>query len=142
MVGQLHEPNEFPPDFFDGLPCWNTENGILFPQPQVASTQMSSGNMGSSGDCRNLLVSQAEPSLEGHGSEAIYWTMPPCSDLASSQQTPTIPYTMLSIPHTTPPLTIQQDMRSLTIKAIYGDTIIKFKLPLSSGIIGLKEEVS
>ncbi|KAI8536684.1 hypothetical protein RHMOL_Rhmol10G0275700 [Rhododendron molle] len=126
-------------------PCPNG-NAILFPQPQVASTAvMSSGNMGSSDDCRYLLAPQAEARLEGHGSGACYWTMPTCCDLASSQLMPTTPYTTLSIPHMTPPLTEQQDMRSAMIKAIYGidgNNIIKFQLPLSSGILGLKEEVS
>ncbi|KAG5512873.1 hypothetical protein RHGRI_038697 [Rhododendron griersonianum] len=68
-------------------------------------------------------------------------TVPPCSDPAI-QPMPTIHHTMATIPHLMPLLTERPDTRSVKLKAIYGDTTIKFHLPLTSGINELKEEVS
>ncbi|KAF7143382.1 hypothetical protein RHSIM_Rhsim05G0033800 [Rhododendron simsii] len=78
----------------------------------------------------------------GHVSESINLTVPSCSDPAASQSMPSILHTMPTNPRIMPLLTERQDMRSVNLKATYGDTTIKFQFPLTSGINELKEEVS
>ncbi|KAI8553581.1 hypothetical protein RHMOL_Rhmol05G0027000 [Rhododendron molle] len=115
---------------------------LVFLQPQVVSTHMVNGNIGSPEDWRNLLASQAEARLGGHCSGSSYWAVPTCSDPTSSQPMSATPYTRPTIPQIITHHTEPQDTRSVTIKAIYRDSIIKFQLPLTSGIIELKEEVA
>ncbi|XP_058214196.1 protein NLP7-like [Rhododendron vialii] len=88
----------------------------------------------------NLLASVEEPFWAGHVSESINLTVPSCSDPGPSQSMPTIPHPMPTIPQMMPLLTGRQDMRSVRLKATYGNTTIKFPLP--SGFSELKEEVS
>ncbi|XP_058214204.1 uncharacterized protein LOC131325777 [Rhododendron vialii] len=78
----------------------------------------------------------------GHVSESINLTVPSCSDPAPSQSMPSILHTMPTNPRIMPLLTERQDTRSMNLKATYGDTTIKFRFPLTSGINELKEEVS
>ncbi|KAG9447851.1 hypothetical protein H6P81_013979 [Aristolochia fimbriata] len=50
-----------------------------------------------------------------------------------------------ALPHltcTNPHVSASQGLRTVTIKASYKDDIIRFKLPLASGVVELKEEVS
>ncbi|KAH7853040.1 hypothetical protein Vadar_032519 [Vaccinium darrowii] len=100
-------------------------------QPLPTSLQ----TMGTSEDWSIFLPSQEEPFIEGHVSESINWIVPPCSNLDPIQPMSTNPYTMPTIPLMTP-------TRFMKLKAIYGDTTIKFQLPLTSGINELKKEVS
>ncbi|KAH7850702.1 hypothetical protein Vadar_001784 [Vaccinium darrowii] len=196
MVGNLHKPNEVPPDFFDGLNCWNAESSIagpletptyhygsagnnfdvefsfssllkesdasgsykgafqqkdqltlssacpnpndhVFGQHNIASTAMVSENMGSF-----TLASQVEARLEEHGAGSSYGTMLTCSNPALSQTGPTIPEMGPTILDIMPPVIALQDARPVTIKAMYRDSTIKFKLPLTSGITELNEEVA
>ncbi|XP_058214195.1 uncharacterized protein LOC131325769 [Rhododendron vialii] len=114
------------------------------------------------GSCSSLALSQPMPTIPHTTGSSEYWrnslafaeghlsggnlygsfnlTVPPCSDPAS-QLMPTIHHTMATIPHMMPLLTERPDTRSVKLKAIYGDTMIKFQLPLTSGINELKEEV-
>ncbi|XP_058214192.1 calmodulin-binding protein 60 B-like isoform X2 [Rhododendron vialii] len=76
------------------------------------------------------------PRLELHGCGSSYGiVVPTCSDLASTQP-------MSIISHPIPPPAPSQDTSSMTVKATYGDDMIKFELPPTSGIIELKEEVA
>ncbi|KAH7851926.1 hypothetical protein Vadar_018423 [Vaccinium darrowii] len=119
--------------------AYPNHNSLVLPQPQIALTKIRSENMGSSEDCR---ASQQEP-LEGHVYVSISSKVPTCSGPSPSQQPmPTTPYTMHRIPHVMPPLTSSQDVSSVKLKATYRDTIIEFQLPLTFGIIELKEEVA
>ncbi|KAI8553595.1 hypothetical protein RHMOL_Rhmol05G0028200 [Rhododendron molle] len=115
------------------------------------------------GSCSSLAPSQPMPTIPHTTGISEYWrnsfafaeghlsggnlygsfnlTVPPCSDPAS-QPMPTIHHTMATIPHKMPLLTERPNTRSMKLKAIYGDTTIKFQLPLTSGINELKEEVS
>ncbi|KAG5547247.1 hypothetical protein RHGRI_013049 [Rhododendron griersonianum] len=83
------------------------------------------------------------PRLEGHGSGSSYGIeVPSCCDPASTQPMSIISHPMPTMPHMMPPLAPSQDTSSVTVKATYGDDIIKFQLPLTSGIIELKKEVA
>ncbi|KAI8553578.1 hypothetical protein RHMOL_Rhmol05G0026900 [Rhododendron molle] len=104
MDGQNPEPNEFLLDSFADLNFWNTENGSIagienpnarvFPQPQIASTEVLNENMESSEDRRNF--------LDEHVSQSSDLTFLACSD---SQLVATILHTMPAIPHMLPQLT-------------------------------------
>ncbi|KAH7864384.1 hypothetical protein Vadar_028997 [Vaccinium darrowii] len=98
--------------------------------------------MGSSNDWRNLIASQEEPFLEGDISGSINLTVSTGSYPAPSQSISAVPYTIPTIPLMMPLLPERHDTRSTKLKAIYGDTTIKFQLPLTSGINELKEKVS
>ncbi|KAH7852811.1 hypothetical protein Vadar_029502 [Vaccinium darrowii] len=100
--------------------------------------------------------SQLEAFLEARGSGSNYLTVPTSSNPASTQPmstipetgpaipqpVSTIPVTGPTIPHVMPPLIAQQDMRLVTIKAKYSDSIVRFKLPLTSGLTELNENVA
>lgn len=43
--------------------------------------------------------------------------------------------------HMMPHLAAREDMRSVTLEFTYGDIIVKFQLPLTSGLDELKQEV-
>ncbi|KAH7852459.1 hypothetical protein Vadar_025028 [Vaccinium darrowii] len=100
--------------------------------------------------------SQLEARLEVRGSGSSYLTVPTSSNPASTQPmstipetgpaipqpVSTIPVTGPTIPHIMPPLIAQQDMRLVTIKAKYSDSIVRFKLPLTSGLTELNENVA
>ncbi|KAF7142965.1 hypothetical protein RHSIM_Rhsim05G0023400 [Rhododendron simsii] len=104
MDVQNPKPNEFLLDSFEDLNFWNMENGSIarienpnarvFPQPQIASTEVLNENMESSEDRRNF--------LEEHVSESSDLTSLACSD---SQLVATILHTMPAIPHMLPQLT-------------------------------------
>ncbi|KAG5547249.1 hypothetical protein RHGRI_013051 [Rhododendron griersonianum] len=80
------------------------------------------------------------PCLEGYGCGSGYGiVVSTFCDPASTQPMSTISHPM---PHMMPPLAPSQDTSSVTVKATYGDDIIKFQLPFTSGIIELKEEVA
>ncbi|KAH7853108.1 hypothetical protein Vadar_033344 [Vaccinium darrowii] len=100
--------------------------------------------------------SQVEACLVGHGSGSSYLMVSTSSNPASSQLMstipetgPTVPQPMTAIPgigptipHIMPPSTALQDTRLVKIKAMYKDYIIKFKLPLTSGLNELNEKVA
>ncbi|XP_058214194.1 calmodulin-binding protein 60 B-like isoform X2 [Rhododendron vialii] len=82
------------------------------------------------------------PRLEGHGCGSSYGIeVPSCCDPASTQPMSIISHPMPTMPHIMPPLAPSQDTSSVTVKATYEDDIIKFQLPLTSGITELKKEV-
>ncbi|KAG5512898.1 hypothetical protein RHGRI_038722 [Rhododendron griersonianum] len=89
---------------------------------------------------RNSLALLEEHLLEENDYGSINLTAPSSFDPGPSQPMHTIPHTMPTIPQTMPLLTKRQDMRSVRLKATYGNTTIKFPLP--SGFSELKEEVS
>ncbi|KAF7143860.1 hypothetical protein RHSIM_Rhsim05G0037400 [Rhododendron simsii] len=92
-------------------PAYPNPHPLVFLQPQVVSTHMVNGNIGSPEDRRNLIASQAEARLEGHCSGSSYWAVPTCSDPTSSQPMSTTPYTMPTIPQIMPHQTEPQDTR-------------------------------
>ncbi|XP_058214185.1 uncharacterized protein LOC131325763 isoform X4 [Rhododendron vialii] len=137
---------------------------LLAPQKEPLPEGHVSGSVSwTVGSCSSLAPSQPMPTIPHTTGSSEYWrnslafveghlmgenlhesfnlTVPPCSD-PSSQPMPTIHHTMATIPHMMPFLTERPDTRSVKLKAIYGDTTIKFQLPLTSGINELKEEVS
>ncbi|KAE9448756.1 hypothetical protein C3L33_19346, partial [Rhododendron williamsianum] len=81
--------------------AYPNHNALVFPQSQIASTEVLNQNMGSSEDRRDLLASQVEAYPEGHVSESSNLTFPACSDAPVA----TILHTMSTIPHTIPHLT-------------------------------------
>lgn len=89
---------------------------------------------GSCKDLRDLCSSAAEGCLDEQAPESG-WSNPPCSDPIQQQ-------TMPPATHTPPLVTATQNMRTVTIKATYKDDIIRFRLPFSSGVFELNEEVS
>lgn len=88
---------------------------------------------GSSKDLRNL-CSAADAFLDEPVPEYC-WMNLPCSDLATKQITGIITETQ-------PNVKVGQEMKSVTIKATYREDIIRFRISLSSNIVGLKEEVA
>ncbi|KAI8553576.1 hypothetical protein RHMOL_Rhmol05G0026600 [Rhododendron molle] len=153
MVGHLHEPNEHLSDFFDGPVFWNTESSVAGILESPTFHDAGAGNyldmdftfssvFKESEEPRGQQTDQSTlsaPCLEGHGSRSSYGiVVPACSDPASTQPMPIISHPM----PTTPPLTQSQDISSVTVKATYEDNTIKIQLPLTSGIIELKEEVA
>ncbi|KAG5512864.1 hypothetical protein RHGRI_038690 [Rhododendron griersonianum] len=116
-----------PPDQLEGQTMQFTAhpnpNALGLPQFQIASSQVPSANEG-------RIASQVEAFFMGHVSESSNLAFPEYSDAAApSQPVATI-------------LTERQDTRSVKVKATYGDSIIKFQLPLTSGIKELMQEVS
>ncbi|XP_023552346.1 protein NLP6 isoform X1 [Cucurbita pepo subsp. pepo] len=87
---------------------------------------------GSSKDLRNLCASVADAVLDEQVPE-FCWSNPP--DIALRQP-------MESVCHTVPYMSAGQDARRMTIKASYKEDIIRFRIPLSSGIVELREEVA
>nr|GMD08191.1 Protein NLP7 [Ipomoea batatas] len=88
---------------------------------------------GSSHNLRNL-CSAGETPFDERMPECS-WTHPPCSDA--------LPKGCLAVrPERVPQYPARPELTSITIKATYREDIIRFRLPLSSGIIKLTEEVS
>lgn len=115
-------------------------NALVYPQRKIALTQILSVNMSNLEDWR---ASKQESLLEGHVSGSINSTVSTCSGPSLSQQPmPTTSYTVHRIPHMLPPFIAVQDTSFVQLKSTYGDTIIEFQLPLTYGIIELKEEVA
>ncbi|KAG5547248.1 hypothetical protein RHGRI_013050 [Rhododendron griersonianum] len=147
VVDHLHEPNEHQSDSFDEcliagiLESPNVHDACIgnyldmdFPFSSVLEERE---------EARDQQTDQSTlpaPHLERHGCGSSYGIeVPTCSDPASTQPMSTISHPM---PPMMPPLAPSQDTSPVTVKAMYGDDIIKFKLPPTSGIIELKEEVA
>ncbi|XP_058214190.1 uncharacterized protein LOC131325766 isoform X2 [Rhododendron vialii] len=100
-------------------------NALGLPQFQIASSQVPSANEG-------RIASQVEAFIMGHVSESSNLAFPEYSDAAAPS------HPMATI------LPERQGPRSVKVKATYGNgnRIIKFPLPLTSGIKELMQEVS
>ncbi|KAH7859656.1 hypothetical protein Vadar_003844 [Vaccinium darrowii] len=61
-------------------------NALLFPQPQIASTEVLNENIGGSEYRRDLLASRAEAYFEGHVSESSNLTFHACYDAATPSE--------------------------------------------------------
>ncbi|XVE58107.1 hypothetical protein DITRI_Ditri04bG0143500 [Diplodiscus trichospermus] len=107
---------------------------LVTTQPQEPFGGMLVEDAGSSKDLRNLCPSAAEASIDERFPESS-WTPPLCSNLALKQS-------MATFTQTTPLVTASREMKSVTIKAAYRDDIIRFRIPMTSGIVELKEEVA
>ncbi|KAI8553589.1 hypothetical protein RHMOL_Rhmol05G0027600 [Rhododendron molle] len=105
------------------FPAHPNPNALGLPQFQIASSQVPSAN-------EDRIASQVESFFMGHVSESSNLAFPEYSDAAA----PIHPVATI--------LTERQDTRSVKVKATYGDSIIKFQLPLTSGIKELMQEVS
>ncbi|XP_011070354.1 protein NLP7 isoform X2 [Sesamum indicum] len=88
---------------------------------------------GSSHDLRNLCPA-GEALFDEHVTE-YSWTKPPCAD--------TIPKDRLAAPADhMPRFASRPEVKTITIKATYREDIIRFRIPIDSGIVKLKEEVA
>nr|GMD68464.1 protein NLP7 [Ipomoea batatas]GME03742.1 protein NLP7 [Ipomoea batatas] len=106
---------------------------LVAEQPQEAFGGMLIEDAGSSHNLRNL-CSAGETPFDERMPECS-WTHPPCSDA--------LPKGCLAVrPERVPQYPARPELTSITIKATYREDIIRFRLPLSSGIIKLTEEVS
>ncbi|XP_058214201.1 protein NLP6-like [Rhododendron vialii] len=110
-------------------------------EPQIASTQMLSENMGSFENWEEFLSLEEETSMGGHVSGSVNLTGTTCCDPSPSQQPVLTNRDMMPTTHVMSHLVAREDMRSVTVKVSYGDRTIKFLVPLSSRIIEVKEEV-
>ncbi|KAG5512883.1 hypothetical protein RHGRI_038707 [Rhododendron griersonianum] len=117
-------------------------NPNVVPQePQIASTQMLSENMGSLENWEEFLSLEEETSLGGHVSGSVNLTGTTCCDPSPSQQ-PVTNRDMMPTTHVMSHLVAREDERSVTVKVSYRDRTIKlFQVPLTSRIIEVKEEV-
>ncbi|KAK4400276.1 protein NLP7 [Sesamum angolense] len=88
---------------------------------------------GSSHDLRNLCPA-GEALFDEHVTE-YSWTKPPCAD--------TIPKDRRAAPADhMPRFASRPEVKTITIKATYREDIIRFRIPIDSGIVKLKEEVA
>ncbi|XP_019151515.1 PREDICTED: protein NLP6-like isoform X2 [Ipomoea nil] len=97
-------------------------------QPQEAFGGMLIEDAGSSHNLRNLCSAGENPFDERM--PECSWTHPPCSVAVPVR------------PDRVPQYPARPELTTITIKATYREDIIRFRLPLSSGIIKLTEEVS
>ncbi|KAG5512841.1 hypothetical protein RHGRI_038668 [Rhododendron griersonianum] len=117
-------------------------NPNVVPQePQIASTQMVSENMGSLENWEEFLSLEEETSLGAHVSRSVNLTGTTCCDPSPSQQPVLTNCDMMPTTHVMSHLVAREDTRSVTVKVSYGDRTIKFQVPLTSRIIEVKEEV-
>lgn len=124
-------------------PTNNTPNRpVPYPMPDFASTELQEpfGGMliedaGSSKDLRNLCPLVAEAILEELVPEACGTINPPGLDLSPKQSMDT-PNKAVT------PFAARKEMKTVTIKATYREDIIRFRVPLTCGIVELKEEVA
>lgn len=114
--------------------AFSIPEALITTEPQTHFGGMLIEDAGSSKDLRNLCPSVADAMLDERVPESS-WTNPPCSDIPPK-------HTMNAVAHTIPQITARPDVRTMTIKATYRDDIIRFRIPLTSGIVELKEEVA
>ncbi|KAG5547252.1 hypothetical protein RHGRI_013054 [Rhododendron griersonianum] len=114
-------------------------NVVVPPEPQIASTQMLSENMGSQENWEFFSLEE-EPPLGGHVSGSVNLTVTTCDPSPSQQHMPTN-HDMMPTAHVMSHLIAREDRRSVMLKVSYGHKTIKFQVPLTSRIIELKEEV-
>ncbi|XP_022136627.1 protein NLP6 isoform X2 [Momordica charantia] len=89
---------------------------------------------GSSKDLKNLCASVGDAVLDEQILE-FSWPNPPDNQALKQPMDSTIC-------HTVPHISVRQEPRRMTIKATYKEDIIRFRIPLSSGIVELREEVA
>ncbi|KAG5512890.1 hypothetical protein RHGRI_038714 [Rhododendron griersonianum] len=116
-------------------------NVVVPPEPQIASTQMLSENMGSLENWEEFLSLEEETSLGGHVFGSVNLTVTTCCDPSLRQQPVPTNRDMMPTTHVMSHLVAREDIRSVTVKVSYGDRTIKFQVPLTSRIIEVKEEV-
>ncbi|KAG5512852.1 hypothetical protein RHGRI_038678 [Rhododendron griersonianum] len=114
---------------------------VVPPEPQIASTQMLSENMGSLENWEEFLSLEEETSLGGHVFGSVNLTVTTCCDPSLRQQPVPTNRDMMPTTHMMSHLVAREDIRSVTVKVSYGDRTIKFQVPLMSRIIEVKEEV-
>ncbi|GKV39990.1 hypothetical protein SLEP1_g47674 [Rubroshorea leprosula] len=102
------------------------------PQPQEPFGAMLVEDAGSSKDLRSLCPPAVDVMVDDRFLESI-WAQPPCSDEAPKKAMTAFTQTMPCVP--------ARPEMSVTIKATYGEDIIRFKMSSSCGIVDLKEEV-
>ncbi|KAK6947946.1 PB1 domain [Dillenia turbinata] len=116
-----------------GMGEMNPTSGLAIPdalatiQTDISLRGMLIEDAGSSIDLKNMCPSAAEAFVEERVPE-LSSTVPPLGKSVPGQTTPQFP--------------ARQEVRTITIKATYKEDIIRFRLPLTSGIIELKEQVS
>ncbi|KAL0296377.1 UNVERIFIED_CONTAM: protein NLP7 [Sesamum radiatum] len=88
---------------------------------------------GSSHDLRNLCPA-GEALFDEHVTE-YSWTKPPCADTISKDRRAAPADHM-------PRFASRPEVKTITIKATYREDIIRFRIPIDSGIVKLKEEVA
>lgn len=123
-------------------PTTNTPNQpTAYPMPNFVAAELQEpfGGMliedaGSSKDLRNLCPSVAEAILEDLVPEACGTNLPG-PDLSPKQSMDTPNKAVI-------PFAARKEMKTVTIKATYREDIIRFRVPLTCGIVELKEEVA
>ncbi|KAK6935566.1 PB1 domain [Dillenia turbinata] len=118
----------------------NPTSGMAIPdalatiQADISLGGMLIEDAGSSKDLKNLCHSAAEAFMDERVPESSS-TNPPLFNQVPKEGT--------NVPgQTTPQYPARQDVRTVTIKATYKEDIIRFRLPLTSGLIELREQVS
>ncbi|XP_068665468.1 protein NLP6-like [Aristolochia californica] len=107
------------------LAAYSIPDALVTTQPQSVLAGMLVEDSGSCQDFRDLCNLAAEG----------YQDEPLCPERSN---VPAIP----NLTCTTPHVSASPETRTVTIKATYKEDIIRFKLPLASGVVELKEEVS
>lgn len=115
-------------------PTNSIPDAFLMTEPQELFGGILIEDSGSSKDLRNLCPSVADAMVDEQVPEFCS-TNPPCPSMASNQRIP-------SLVHKMPHVTARNEMKSVIIKATYGEDIIRFRISLNSGMLELKEEVA
>uniref|UniRef100_A0A9I9DCA0 Protein NLP6 n=1 Tax=Cucumis melo TaxID=3656 RepID=A0A9I9DCA0_CUCME len=113
-------------------PACSIPDTLVMVEPEEPFGGMLIEDAGSSKDLKNLCASVADAVLDEPVPE-FCWSNH--HDIALRQP-------MDSICHTVPHISLRQEPRRMTIKATYKEDIIRFRIPLSSGIVELREEVA
>lgn len=113
-------------------PACSIPDTLVMVEPEEPFGGMLIEDAGSSKDLKNLCASVADAVLDEPVPE-FCWSNH--HDIALRQP-------MDSICHTVPHISPRQEPRRITIKATYKEDIIRFRIPLSSGIVELREEVA
>ncbi|KAL4651320.1 hypothetical protein ACB092_01G151700 [Castanea dentata] len=114
-------------------PTNSIPDAFLMTEPQELFGGILIEDSGSSKDLRNLCPSVADAMVNEQVPEFCS-TNPPCPSMASNQPIPFV--------HKMPHVTARNEMKSVIIKATYGEDIIRFRISLNSGMLELKEEVA
>lgn len=113
--------------------AFSTPDPLLATEPQEPFGGMLVEDAGSSKDLRNLCPSVADAVVDERLAESS-WINARCSNVPHREA--------MAVTHKALQIRGREEMRSATIKATYGDDIIRFRISVSSGIMELKEEVA
>lgn len=135
FVSSVNEAMEFQPAREMNLTAaFSVPEALVTTEPQDSFGGMLVEDAGSSKDLRNLCPGAADAPADDRFPDSS-WINTPCVDPYPRQAVPVLS-------QRTQHLHAGREMKSVTIKATYREDIIRFRIPLSCGIVELREEVA